>query len=158
MSAANAESQRILDQLHRAFHGGAWHGPAVLETLDGIDADMAARKPEGGGHSIWELVRHVAFWEHVVLRRLQRDQTPVDQTGDWGDVQDTSVTSWEKELSRLRAGHGELERELGQLTDDRLAEVYPGDNTLYTLLHGAVQHDLYHAGQMQMLKRMFEGR
>lgn len=151
-----SEAQRILDQLHRAFHGGAWHGPAVLEVLDGVDAETAARKPVGGGHSIWELVRHVAFWEAVVLRRLRRDETPVDQSGDWGEVKDTSVSAWEAEQSRLRAGHGELERELGGLRDERLAEVNPGDNTLYTLLHGALQHDLYHAGQMQLLKRMFE--
>jgi len=118
------ESERILDQLHRAFHGNAWHGPAVLETLDGIDAELAARRPQEGGHNIWELVRHVAFWEASVMKRVRRDRMPVDQSADWGDLHDTSVSAWETELSRLRAGHGELEREVAGVTDERLAEKY----------------------------------
>ncbi len=151
-----SESQRILDQLHRAFYGEAWHGPALEETLAGVDAALAARKPPGGAHTLWELARHVAFWEAAILKRVRGDDTPIDQSEDWGAVSDTSPAAWEAELRRLRSGHEALEKALADLPDERLSEVHRGPTTLYVLLHGAVQHGLYHAGQMQMLKRMFE--
>jgi len=48
-----SETTRLADQLRRAFKGEAWHGPSVLEILDGIDAKRAATHPIDGVHSIW---------------------------------------------------------------------------------------------------------
>jgi uncharacterized damage-inducible protein DinB len=150
------EIERIRDQLHRAFYGPAWHGPALGETLEGVTAALAARKPPGGAHSIWEIARHAAFWEAAVLRRARGDRTGLDPSADWGKVPDQSAAAWKAERTRLLEGHDALEKALLDLPDDRLEQVFPGKNTLYTLLHGAVQHDLYHAGQIQLLKRILK--
>lgn len=60
------EIQRIVDQLNRAFEGEAWHGPAVMDILEGITAQQAAARPFNGTHSIWEIVLHIAAWERPV--------------------------------------------------------------------------------------------
>ena len=68
------EVGRIVDQLNRAFEGEAWHGPAVVEILEGITAQQAATRPLNGAHSIWEITLHIAAWERAVLLRLQGDR------------------------------------------------------------------------------------
>ena len=65
-----SEGARIADQLRRAFYGSAWHGPALLELLEDVDAATAAAKPLPDVHSIWELVLHIAVWDDAALRRL----------------------------------------------------------------------------------------
>ena len=70
-----SEGARIADQLRRAFHGIAWHGPALLELLDGVDAETAAAKPLPDVHSIWELLLHVAAWDGAGIRRLAGKKT-----------------------------------------------------------------------------------
>jgi uncharacterized damage-inducible protein DinB len=65
-----SEAARIADQLRRAFDGSAWHGPALLELLEDVNAATAAAKPLAKVHSIWELVLHIAVWDGVALRRL----------------------------------------------------------------------------------------
>ena len=72
--AAGSEAARIADQLRRAFYGGAWHGPALLELLEDVDAATAAAKPLSEVHSIWELVLHIAVWDDAALRRLDGEK------------------------------------------------------------------------------------
>ena len=71
------EIDRILDQLKRAFEGGAWHGPSVKEVLHGVTAAQAHARPLPNAHSIWELVQHIAVWEDVGRRRLEGDPSAV---------------------------------------------------------------------------------
>jgi uncharacterized damage-inducible protein DinB len=68
------ESGRIADQLRRAFDGSAWHGPALIELLEDVDAATAAAKPRLKIHSIWELVLHIAAWDGAALRRLSGEK------------------------------------------------------------------------------------
>src|SRR6266853_1935870 len=68
------EAARIADQLRRAFDGTAWHGPSLMELLDGVDAATAAAKPLAKVHSIWELVLHIAAWDAAGYRRLSGEK------------------------------------------------------------------------------------
>ena len=61
-----AEAKRIAEQHRRAYHGEAWHGPSVFETLRGVTAATAAKRPISGAHTIWELVLHLTSWERIV--------------------------------------------------------------------------------------------
>ena len=90
-----SEVQRILDQLERACEGNAWHGPSVRELLKGISARQAAAKSVPAGHSIWEIVLHLAAWQDVVRRRLA-GETIIDLPPelDWPAVPGTSETAW----------------------------------------------------------------
>src|SRR5437762_13216457 len=69
-SSTGSEAARIAELLQRAFDGSAWHGPAVLELLEDVDAATAAARPLPRVHSIWELVLHIAVWDDAAVRRL----------------------------------------------------------------------------------------
>jgi uncharacterized damage-inducible protein DinB len=150
-----SEIQRIEDQLGRAFDSHAWHGPAVQELLADVTAAKAASRPLSDAHSIWEIVLHIATWEEVVRRRLEgevvADLLPEQ---DWPPVQDISETAWRNALDDLKRGHHALREAIGRSGDMRLAEMVPGkEHSVYHMLHGVIQHDLYHAGQIAVLKK-----
>ena len=148
-----SEVERIHDQLKRAFEGDAWHGPALLEILEGVSAAQAAARPLPGAHNIWELVMHIAVWEDVVRRRIEGDTMPGNADLDWNVKHGSGETDWRETLDRLKSGHQELRKAVSALTDSRLEEKTPGGVSIYGLVHGAVQHDLYHAGQIALLKK-----
>lgn len=150
-----SEVERIADQLRRAHEGDAWHGPALREVLAGVTAGQAAAHPLANAHSIWEIVRHIGVWESVARRRLSGEvigALPPEQ--DWPAATDTSEAAWQKTLGDLENGHEQLQQALARLVDRQLAEPIPGVGyTVYFMLHGAVQHALYHAGQIAVLKK-----
>ena len=148
------EISRIADQLKRAFEGEAWHGPAVLELLDGMNARAAAAKPVPGAHSIWEILLHIAAWDGAIRRRMggQALQLPPEQ--DWPPVNDTSETAWRKAVEDAKQRHAELIEAVLAMPEYRFPAQVPGkDYDFYHMLHGAVQHELYHAGQIALLKK-----
>ena len=148
------EVKRIEDQLKRAFEGGAWHGPAVLEALEGVTAAEAAARPIPSAHSIWELVLHMATWKDVVSRRLQGESFDVPAEVDWPPVRATGASEWKAALARLHEAHERVRSTLAQQKDAELDEKpSPKASSRYVLLHGVIQHDLYHAGQIVLLKK-----
>ncbi len=152
-----SETSRIADQLRRAFEGEAWHGPAVLEILDGLTAAGAAARPLTGAHSIWEIVRHIAVWDDAARRRLAGEVVQPLPHEDWPDVGPTTAGAWERTIEALKQTHDALVRAVAACPDARLLEKTPGKDpdyyTLYYMLHGIVQHELYHAGQISLLKK-----
>jgi uncharacterized damage-inducible protein DinB len=135
----------------------AWHGPSLQELLSDVSATQAASRPLPGAHSIWELVLHIAAWEGVVLRRLEGEVIPSNVTAeeDWPPVGDTSEAAWQGALASLAGGNKRLRDALRKLDDADLDRVVAGQQyTVYFMLHGAIQHDLYHAGQIALLKKV----
>jgi len=150
-----SEIERITDQLRRAFEGDAWHGPSVREVLEGVTPEMAARKVLPDAHTIWEIVLHITAWESFVRRHLE-GETLKGFTGveDWPEVNDRSPAAWRRAVDVLVQGHLALRQALSRFPEDRLNETVPGKEfPFYVLIHGAVQHDLYHAGQIVLLKK-----
>jgi uncharacterized damage-inducible protein DinB len=149
------EVERTADQLRRAFEGNAWHGPALSEVLSDVTSAQAAKKPLRTAHSIWEIVLHIAVWEPVVRRRLAGEvivELPPEQ--DWPPVKDTSENAWRSTLAALKQGNQQLREAILELSDERLSEPVPAKGySMYVMLHGAVQHELYHAGQIAILKK-----
>ncbi|HSB75833.1 MAG TPA: DinB family protein [Terriglobales bacterium] len=154
-SATIQEIARIADQLKRAFEGDAWHGPAVLEVLEGVSARAAAGKPLAGAHSIWEIVLHIAAWDGAIRRRMEGQALQLSPEQDFPAVTDTSDSAWKSALQTLKQRHAELIGALLAMPDYRLTSQVPGkDYDFYHMLHGAVQHELYHAGQIALLKKV----
>jgi len=151
------ETLRIADQLHRAFAGEAWHGPSVLEILSGLDASGAAVRPLPGAHDIWEIVLHIAVWDDVARRRLAGEVVEPTPAEDWPAVTETTPEAWQRAVDHLTQTHDALIRSVTAFSDARLLERVPGKepayNTIYFLLHGVVQHELYHAGQIALLRK-----
>jgi uncharacterized damage-inducible protein DinB len=151
-----SEVQRILDQLERACEGNAWHGPSVRQLLNGVSARQAAAKSVPAGHSIWEIVLHMAAWQDVARRRLAREViVDLPPQLDWPPIPDTSETAWRQALESFTQSKQQLHEAISQLDDHRLSDPVPGkDYSVYVLLHGVIQHNLYHAGQIAVLKKL----
>jgi uncharacterized damage-inducible protein DinB len=151
-------SAHIADQLRRAFAGDAWHGDSLFEILGGVTAAQAAARPIQSAHTIWELVLHVAAWDGAVLRRLDGVAVTLSDAENFPPVTDASETAWRKALAEVRRVHEELVEAVSVLPDSRLDEKVPGKEgahyTFYYMLHGVAQHELYHAGQIALLKKM----
>ena len=149
------EVERIADQLTRAHEGGAWHGPALSELIKGVTAEQAAARPVEGAHSIWESVAHVEAWERAILRRLGGDPAQIyDTEEDWPAAGEVSERAWRKTLERLTKTYLALRDAVLGLDDAELDEpILPNMSTRYVSLHGVVQHTLYHAGQIALVRK-----
>ena len=148
------EIRRINDQLKRAFEGTAWHGDSLTEILAGVTATQAAAHPVAGAHSIWELVLHIIFWEEVSRQRVEGEDRKYEAEDGWKSVTDTSEAAWQATLGQLRATNHALRGAIERLSDEQLKEKAAGQEySIYFLLHGVIQHDLYHAGQIALLKK-----
>jgi uncharacterized damage-inducible protein DinB len=155
------EITRILDQLEREHEGDPWHGSPLRAILDGVDAAQASRKPIPDAHSIWELVLHMTGWKREVARRLTGAPAGEPPDGDWPEPGQPTAERWQSALAALEAAHRDLIARIETVTEDQLVEPTndPRNRPLgtgvsyYVLLHGIVQHDVYHAGQIALLKK-----
>ncbi len=149
----NAECLRIADQLRRAFTGNAWHGAPISELLQDVTTEQASVKPLASAHSIWELVLHIEVYVHIAHEATQGIPMPkLFGTGeDWFEPTD----AWEADRMRLFEAAERLAVSIEAFEDERLMATVPGRGyDFYHLFHGIVQHSLYHAGQIAMLKRL----
>ncbi len=150
---ANGEIDRILKQMNRAFQGNAWHGPSVLKILRGITSDQAEARLLPATHTIRELVTHMTAWKRIVARRISGEVVRVTAAQDWP----TPKGSWGNAVADLRQAHAELAKAVRKLPPSRLSAKVPGkSHDHYITLHGVVQHDLYHAGQIALLKKAMQ--
>jgi uncharacterized damage-inducible protein DinB len=155
MASPSSESARIAEQLRRAFYGDAWHGPAVLELLQDVDAATAAVKPLPTVHCVWELVLHVEAWDGAGLRRLAGEKFQPKGTANFPLVPKlASEAAWRKAVAGAKRTHDLLVKTVAALPDSRLRDRVPGKRyDFYFMLHGIAQHELYHAGQIAILKK-----
>jgi uncharacterized damage-inducible protein DinB len=134
----------------------------VLPILEGVTATQAAAHPVAGAHSIWELTLHIRAWEEACLRRLRSDPAQLSDEEDWPKVSDVSEEAWLATQQLLRDTHRDLLTALSATDESRLDRAIIDNtetpfSTVYVTLHGVVQHDLYHAGQIAILKKALEG-
>lgn len=132
-----------------------WHGSALWDLVNDVTAAQAAERIVPGAHTIWELVLHVTAWTEIARERLigsaNADPTPEE---DWPPVPDTSPEAWRATLERMKEAHRELAADVAKLGDSDLIGRVPGkDHTVLTMVHGIVEHDAYHGGQIAVLKK-----
>ena len=145
-------TSRLASQLERAVFGGAWHGPALLETLDGVSIDAAAARPIAAAHSIHELAAHAAAWLEIVRQRLEGPAPDVTDDMNWPPIEG----NWERVRRRVEAAAQQLAAAIRGLDDARLDDAIPGEErawTVYETIQGAIEHSLYHAGQIAILRK-----
>jgi len=145
------EIERILDQLNRAWGGPSWTGVPIRPLLDDLTETQARAHPLPDAHSIIELAAHMSLWLDVVAYRLTgkaKEPTPEE---DW---RDGSRLSWSGMVEELENAHSHLSDAIARLTVDDLDKIVAGRTyTTYVMLHGVIQHNLYHAGQIAILKK-----
>jgi uncharacterized damage-inducible protein DinB len=157
----STEIGRIVDELEREHDGDPWHGTPLSAILQGIQPARAASRPIPAGHSIWELVLHMTSWKKETARRLRGAVACMPVEGDWPEVGPATDARWREALDALEAAQGDLIAAVKALPESKLYE--PTNDTRsgplgtgvshYVLLHGIVQHDVYHAGQIALLKK-----
>jgi uncharacterized damage-inducible protein DinB len=155
--AAEEESHAsfVAEQLRRAFEGFAWHGPHILELLEDVDAATAAAKPLPKVHSIWELVLHISAWDGAVLTRLGGKKVQLTGSDNFPEVPAPTEAAWRKAVADLKRTHDHLVKTVAALPDSRLIDRVPGKRyNFHFMLLGVAQHELYHAGQIAILKKV----
>lgn len=153
-NGSRSEAALIADQLHRAFYGEAWHGPALMELLEDIDATTAAAKPLADVHSIWELVLHVEAWDRAGVKRLGGHKCQLKGRQNFPPVPKPTEIEWKKAVKHTRETHDLLVETVKGLSGKRLRDRVPGKKYDFVhMLHGIAQHELYHAGQIAILKK-----
>lgn len=148
------ESERLASELQKALNGEAWHGPSWRELLEGVTREDALERPVAGAHNMAEIVRHVTTWEDVVRRRLEGETPAVSDAEDWPRPDLEGESAWQATIERLFVTSRALCETVARFPVERLQERRPGmDQTWYAMLIGELQHVLYHAGQVSLLKK-----
>ena len=148
------EVKFLRDQIETTFKGDSWHGPNLVKTLEGIDYTQAMQRPLGERHSIWELTDHISFWMEEVWKSVRdhADLNP-DKKSDWAEM-GASAEEWTQSVNRLEAAVNMTLDALAEWGDEDLYKQVPGtEYTFKQMLHGMVHHNLYHAGQINLLKK-----
>ena len=142
-------TERLLDQLNRAFGGEAWHGPALRNLLDGVTEEEAKSHPIREAHSILELVVHVGTWIDVVARRVGGQIVDANSVSDWSDA---TKTSWKKAIEELERAESRLSDAVAR-SDDLDKPLAGEKRSVYSEIMGILQHNVYHSGQIALLKK-----
>ena len=147
--------ERLVEQLNHTYRGPSWHGPTLVELLGDVTAEEALARPVPNAHSIWELVLHSAAWKTAVTRRVDGEPVRLNGPEDWPPVAGDSERAWRDALADLDAAHVALEARVRRLAESALDASSPTDRnvSIYATLHGVIQHDIYHAGQIALLKK-----
>lgn len=160
MSPEVAQLVAILDQ---AYNTTSWHGTNLRGSLRRVTPAQAAWRPSPQRHNIWEIAVHAAYWKYAAARRFTggaRGSFPL-KGSNWfrrppaGTDGTPSAKAWKADLELLEATHATLRDNVVRLTVKDLARTPPGKKVSnFALLSGIAAHDLYHAGQIQLLKRL----
>lgn len=165
MVKPRTEQEQIIHQLRRVHDGEPWHGPSRAAILADVTAAVAAWDPGAGAHGIWQQVLHMRNWTREVEERAlgkPRDPASSPVGGDWPDVPDTSEAAWREALASLQAAHEQLVAVVRSLPESRLRERMaagvdaPAGSgiTVASMLKSLADHDVYHSGQVSLLKRL----
>jgi uncharacterized damage-inducible protein DinB len=146
------EIELIADQVATGYREGAWPAVSVRELLHGLSFSHAVAHPIAGAHSAWEIALHLGFWHEAVRRRLAGEAVEYTRDEDWPRPFVATDHNWRAALAGIDQAHSALVEAVRTLPVARLSELVPGRLfTVYFMLHGVPQHDLYHGGQVMML-------
>ncbi len=155
------EKDLLLRQLEQAFNRKSWHGTNLLGSIRGIDPRDAAWRPAADRHNIREIILHCAYWKYSVYRRISgADRGSFALTGsNWFPKPEVGTSKeLRKEIGLLKEYHEKLIEEVSSIDPAILGDVPSGSRFSYRdLILGVASHDLYHAGQIQLIKRLFPG-
>ena len=143
----------LADQIRRAFWGESWHGPSVREVLAGVSAEVAAAHPVAGAHSIWEIVLHIIGGYNLVLRRVRGERVQLAPEEEWPPVVEVRSDAWRESQQTLEQLNQQLQSAVRAFPAERLSQELGSEYSAYTQFCGTPQHDLYHAGQIVLLRK-----
>ncbi|MGA9116190.1 MAG: DinB family protein [Bacteroidota bacterium] len=158
MHLTRSDIRILVEALDRAYELRSWHGPNLRGSIRGLTSGEASRRPAPGRHNIREIVLHAAYWKYAVRRRLTgapRGSFPLKGSNWFARGAAGGGSSWEEERKILDREHRRLRKALAApAAGGPGAPSRPGPETLRMLLEGIAAHDLYHAGQIRLIRRL----
>lgn len=160
-SQGHREVTLLLRLIDEAFDKKSWHGPNLRGSIRGLGLDELQWRPAAGRHNIWEIVVHAAYWKYVVRRRLlgeKRGSFALKGSNWFPRPLQATLAAWQEDVALLEDAHAHLREAIARFNAEDLTRKPPGAKTSnLTLLTGVAAHDIYHAGQIQLLKRLARG-
>jgi hypothetical protein len=148
----------LIGLLDEAYEKKAWHGPNLKGSIRGLDAGQAAWRPQPQRHCIAEHVIHAAYWKYAVRRRIlgeARGSFPLKGSNWFPVVAPLAPSEWRDHIALLEAAHRALRQTIHSVSPEQLSVIPPGARvTNLATITGIAAHDVYHAGQIQLLKRL----
>jgi uncharacterized damage-inducible protein DinB len=155
----DAEVRQLVEILDAAYNRRSWHGTNLRGAIRRVTARQAAWRPSRNRHNISELVVHAAYWKYAVFRRLSgaaRGSFPL-KGSNWFPRESVSESAWRKDVALLDEMHRSLRAAVTKLSARDLAHTPRGSKvSTFAILSGVAAHDLYHAGQIQLLKKFLK--
>lgn len=152
------EIEQLLGSLDEAYNRAAWHGPNLRGSIRGVTAREAALRPRAGRHTIWEIVIHAAYWKYAVGRRLcgeKRGSFSLPGRNWFDRPKDRSEKAWRTDVALLDREHQLLRKAVSIFPPENLDRRPRGSKSdARRLIAGIAFHDVYHAGQIQLIKRL----
>jgi DinB superfamily len=156
MTPIDSEIRLLLDLIDEAFDKKSWHGPNLGGSIRGVTAAQAAWRPAPGRHNIWELTLHAAYWKYVVRRRItgeKRGSFVLEGSNFFARPVEQTEAAWKHDVGILVVEHKALRWAVVKLSPGSREPARKWRSTLH-LIRGAAAHDLYHAGQIRLLRRL----
>jgi DinB family protein len=156
--AVDPRIELLLEIMDQAFDQKGWHGTTLRGSLRSVTPAQALWRPGPNRHNVWELAVHAAYWKYAVRRRLAGEATGSFERkpSNWPDIPDPpDLKAWKRDIALLEAEHAKLRRVVSGLSPADLERRSPkGVWTYAEEIHGVAAHDLYHTGQIQLIKRL----
>jgi hypothetical protein len=153
----NASIDLLLDVIDQAFDRQSWHGPNLRGSIRGLTDRQARWRPQPERHNIWEHVLHAAYWKYTVRRRIlgeKRGSFPL-QGSNWIRPRECTPSAWRRDIQLLIDTHKSMRASIAKLSPQQLPKKIRGAKiTYFFLVSGVAAHDVYHAGQIQLLRRL----
>ena len=147
----------LLEIIDQGFDRQSWHGPNLRGSIRGVTYRQALWRPQPQRHSIWEHVLHAAYWKYTVRRRIlgeKRGTFPMNGS-NWITPQEITAAAWRRDVQVLVETHKSMRAAIANVNPALLHKRLPGAKvTYFFLISGIAAHDVYHAGQIQLLKRL----
>ncbi len=152
------ESERMMQSLREVHSGRPWHGPSLKAILKGVSPKDASNRI-GEVHTIWELMLHMSGWMEVVVQRLQGEIVHEPTDGDYPPMPEPTDANWRATIRRYDSSLKKLQKAIAQVKPIDWNRKKPGRRYSYgEMIHGALWHNLYHTGQIGLLKRALRSK
>jgi hypothetical protein len=156
--ATSSEVQQLLAIIDQAYDRRSWHGTNLRGSIRRVPVEQAVWRPAAGRHNIWEVVVHAAYWKYAVWRRVTgaaRGSFPLGGSNWLERPREASDAAWRQEVALLDQMHRRLREAAANVSARDLGrKPKASKDTIFAMLSGVAAHDLYHAGQIQLLKRL----
>jgi uncharacterized damage-inducible protein DinB len=160
MKKTNTQVRLFLQLIDEAYKSKAWHGANLSGSIHGLSAQQAAWRPLSTRHNIWEIVIHCAYWKYIVRRRLlgeKKGSFPLKGSNWIKRPRELNEKAWRDDMRMLDEMHQSMREVIIQLKPSDLNQKPAGSKfTISSIISGIACHDVYHAGQIQLLKRLMK--